>query len=219
MDLIELQNGLRKLDEYYREKKTRRDVLLETKENLIERKKLVQEQIELLQQVKILLQESAAYAREQARQQIESMVTHALQYTFGPDLEFKVELVERRGQPEADFYVVSNYSGFEIKTEPQDARGGGVVDVISLALRISLLHASRPEIPGPLLMDEPGKHLSEQFAPNLARFLKVISDTGRQVIMVTHNEQLTEAADAVYEVNLEEGKSIVRFKAGFEENI
>ena len=209
MDLTKLQSGLKELENYYTSKKTRLEVTLEEIAEHKKRREEVQKNLDLLQQVKILLQESAVYARELARHQIEAMVTHALQFTFGPELEFKVELTERRGQPEADFYVVSNYGGFEVKNTPQDSRGGGVVDVISLALRISLLHASRPSIPGPLLMDEPGKHLSEQFAPNLARFLKVVSENGRQVIMVTHNTHLTDTADAVYNVTLEEGKSLV----------
>ena len=209
MDLTELQSGIKELEKYYTSKKTRMEVMLEETETLKKRREEVQNNIDLLQRVKLLLQESAVYARELARRQIEAMVTHALQFTFGPELEFKVELTERRGQPEADFYVVSKYGGFEVKNTPQDSRGGGVVDVISLALRISLLHASRPAIPGPLLMDEPGKHLSEQFLPNLAQFLKVVSDTGRQVIMVTHNTYLTGAADTVYNVTLEGGKSLV----------
>jgi DNA repair exonuclease SbcCD ATPase subunit len=209
MGMKDLHGGIKELERYYTSKKTRMEVMLEEKAKLLAREKEIQNKIDLLQQVKLLLQESAGYARELARRQIEAMVTHALQFTFGPELSFKVELTERRGQPEADFYVVSNYGGFEVRNTPQDSRGGGVVDVISLALRISLLHAARPAIPGPLLMDEPGKHLSEQFAPNLARFLKVVSDTGRQVIMVTHNTHLTDAADAVYNVTLEDAKSLV----------
>jgi len=65
------------------------------------------------------------YAREQSRVQIESLVTHCLQYIFDSNIEFKIEINEVRGRPEAEFYVVSNFGGTQIKTKPQEARGGG----------------------------------------------------------------------------------------------
>lgn len=175
------------------------------------RREEVAAEMELLDKVRLLLQEASDYAREQARQQVEYMVTQALQVIFGPEVEFKVEVAQRRGQPEAEFFVVSRYGGVEVKSRPQDARGGGVVDVISLALRISLLETARPPVGGPLVLDEPGKHLSEEFAPSLAQFLKTVASSfNRQVIMVTHNHHLAEAADLAYAIELRQGRSEVR---------
>jgi len=86
--------------------------------------------IDVLEQVRLLLQRASEYAREQIKQQIEMLVTHCLQFVFGPNLEFEIELSEVRGKTNAEFYVVSTYDDVKIKTKPQDARGGGVVDVI-----------------------------------------------------------------------------------------
>jgi len=58
------------------------------------------------------------------------LVTHCLQYIFDSNIEFKIEINEVRGRPEAEFYVVSNFGGTQIKTKPQEARGGGVIDII-----------------------------------------------------------------------------------------
>lgn len=210
-EVVRLRSALSAFESYYYRRKGRAEELRRQKKEALKRREEVRRRLELLRQVKILFQESSAYAREQARQQIQHMVTQALQYTFGPDIAFEVELLERRGQPEAEFYVVSTYGGVKVRTRPEDARGGGVVDVISMALRMALLETSVPSLPGPLLLDEPGKHVSQEFAPNLARFIKSLSDAfGRQVLMVTHNRHFAETADRVYVVDLVEGKSQLR---------
>lgn len=211
MQVEELYLALKKFETYYHKRRWEEEKLQKERALTIQRCGELVKEIDILQQTRLLLQEASDFAREQARAQIEHMVTNALQFTFGDEISFKVEVQERRGQPDAEFYVVSEYNGFEVKNRPQDARGGGVVDVISLALRVALLQTSRPPLAGPLLLDEPAKHVSEEFAPNVARFLKSLSDMfGRQVVMVTHNQHLTEAADAVYIVEMKEGKSIVK---------
>ncbi len=165
---------------------------------------------ERLEQVKTLLQNTAEYAREQAKQQVELLVTHALQYVFGPEMEFAINLEVLRGRPEADFRVISTYGNLMVNNRPEDSRGGGVVDVISLALRLALLQSYQPPIDGPLVLDEPGKHISEDFVANVAEFLKYVSQVfDRQVIMITHNRVLTEIADRAYKVELKDGRSLV----------
>lgn len=166
--------------------------------------------IDVLEQVRLLLQRASEYAREQIKQQIEMLVTHCLQFVFGPNLEFEIELSEVRGKTNAEFYVVSIYDDVKIKTKPQDARGGGVVDVISLALRIAVIQSTDLYKDGPLILDEPAKHVSNEYINNVAQFLKQISDVfHRQIIMVTHNQYLSEIADLAYKVELKNGISEV----------
>jgi len=164
--------------------------------------------LELLEQVKAVLQSTSEYAREQAKQQIELLVSHALQYVFGSEIEFSIKLNIVRNRPEAEFYVVSKYGSLTVENRPEDARGGGVVDVISLALRIAMLQSYQPDINGPLVLDEPAKHVSEDYIANVAEFLRYVSQVfGRQVIMVTHNRTLTDIADTAYKVEMKDGKS------------
>lgn len=206
-----IKEALRNFEQYYHRRLGESLAIKQQLEEATQRLKEVAAEMELLERVRLLLQEASDYAREQARQQVEYMVTQALQVVFGPEVEFRVELAQRRGQPEAEFYVVSRYGGVEVKSRPQDARGGGVVDVISLALRVALLETARPPLGGPLVLDEPGKHLSEEFAPNLAIFLKTLAASfGRQIIMVTHNHHLAEAADLAYLIELRQGQSYVK---------
>jgi DNA repair exonuclease SbcCD ATPase subunit len=166
--------------------------------------------IDILEQVRFLLQRTSEYAREQIKQQIEMLVSHCLQFVFGPNIEFEIELNEVRGKTSAEFYVISTYKNEKIKTKPQDARGGGIVDVISLALRIAVIQSTDTYKDGPLILDEPAKHVSSEYISNVAQFLKQISDVfHRQIIMVTHNQYLSEIADLTYKVELKNGASEV----------
>jgi len=163
---------------------------------------------DVYEKVRVLLQQSAEYAREQAKQQIETLVTNALQYVFGPMIEFRIEIEERGSKPIAEFYVISDYEGTTIKTKPQEARGGGVVDIVTLALRVAILETLQPKVTGPLLLDEPGKHVSGDYVLSLYEFLKSLSTMfKRQIIMITHNHHLAESGDHSYRIELKSGIS------------
>jgi DNA repair exonuclease SbcCD ATPase subunit len=165
---------------------------------------------QVFEQVIVLLQQTSEHARKQAREQIEMLVTNTLRSVFGPEYSFRIELTEKAGRPEAEFYVVSAFGSDKLETRPQDSRGGGVVDVVSLGLRIAMLETYRPRLEGALILDEPAKHVSEDFVQPTANFLKMVSDFfGRQVIMVTHNAHLAETAEVAYSVVLKDDRSVV----------
>lgn len=211
-DLNVLKRNVDQLNALYHRQRGEQAKIQERAASLEESIKEIHEQVERLEQVRLLLMEAAKHAREQGRRQVELLVTQGLQFVFGDDLEFKVVVEEKRDRPEAEFYVCSTYGGdYRVETTPQDARGGGVVDIISLALRLALLHAFRPPVGGPAILDEPGKHVSDEYAPQLAQFLKGFSQSlGRQVIMVSHNQHLADSADIAYLVELHQGISKVR---------
>jgi DNA repair exonuclease SbcCD ATPase subunit len=208
-----LDQAVFSLRDHYNRRRGEYEAVLRKKSLLEQRLEEKKRDIDKLQQVKILLQESAVFAREQARRQIETMVTNALQFIFGDrDMEFRVTIDEVRGRAEGEFLVVSRYGGeIPVETRPQDARGGGVVDVISLALRAALLHANKPRLDGPIILDEPAKHVSDEYSRQVAEFLKQLSTAfGRQIIMVTHNQHLANTGDCSYIVEMRSGKSYVR---------
>lgn len=209
--LDQLITALERLKERYNRRKGVFDQLRARSEELERKLAELKQKRDLLDKARVLLLEASAYAREQARQQVQAMVTNALQMVFGPDMEFHVKMEESHGRVEADYLVSSSYEGgARIENRPQDSRGGGVVDVVSLALRLALLEASRPAIQGPVVLDEPAKHVSDEYSTSVVEFLKGISRSfDRQVILVTHNAQLAEAGDASFLVELKDGKSHV----------
>ncbi|MCX8130642.1 MAG: ATPase [Clostridia bacterium] len=214
-DITSFQDRIRSLKEkyekvkvYYYNESGKKEQLQEQKSKLETSLQKILENIDTLEKVRILLQKVSEYAREQSRQQIEALVTNCLQYIFDSNLEFKIEIEEVRGRPEAEFYVVSNINGDAIRTKPQEARGGGVIDIISLAVRIAMLQCSNLDIKGPVILDEPAKHVSDEYITQVAEFLKQVSTMfGRQVIMVTHNRHLSEIADKWYRIEMKDGVS------------
>jgi DNA repair exonuclease SbcCD ATPase subunit len=153
--------------------------------------------------VQVLLAKASEYARTQLKTRIEETVTAALRGVISDDLSFRIVLGDRANQPTAEWEVVSCYGDTQIANSPEDARGGGIVDVVSIALRLALMELARPKPGGPLILDEPGKMISAEYAPNLARFLQEYArKTGRQVLMVTHNDALAEVADRSYRVSM-----------------
>lgn len=167
---------------------------------------------DILLQVSLLFQKTSEFAREQSKRQIEDTVTKCLQFIFETDIEFIIELSESRSVPVAEFFVQSNYNeGYSVKTQPEISRGGGVVDVISLALRIAFMQLNQPELLGPLILDEPGKHVSNDYIFNLGEFLKKSSMIfNRQIIMVTHNPHLSQICDKSFQVTIRNGVSEVK---------
>lgn len=163
----------------------------------------------LWRQTGMLLSHLSEYARDSMRLRIEQIVTAALQAVFPEPLSFQVILRQVGGQPVADWEVVSVYGDTTVSNTPEDARGGGITDVVSLALRIALLECL--ELDGPLLMDEPGKMISREYLPAVAEFLKSYArETGRQILLVTHHEALAEVADLGLRVSKKDGKSEVK---------
>ncbi|MCS1351226.1 ATP-binding protein [Mechercharimyces sp. CAU 1602] len=212
MDRREREERLRQQLAEAKQEWVRRDAKRETLAGMLadieQEIKEKQVQLDLYESVRLLLQESSDYARKQAKEQIETLVTNALQFIFGSAFRFEIELTEHSGKPWAEFYVVTEWEGQEIRNKPQDARGGGIVDITSLALRIAMVETFDPRPQGPIILDEPGKHVSSEYVMNMLEFLQ---STGRmfdrQMILVTHNPHLTEAADQVFHVQIKGGKT------------
>lgn len=160
--------------------------------------------------VQLLFTKTSEYAREQLKTRIEETVTAALLAVFGEGYTFHINMRNLNGQPAAEWQVISRYDDTEVTANPEDARGGGIVDIVSLALRLSLLELARPKPGGPVILDEPAKMVSAEHLPNVAEFLKqYAAKTRRQILLVTHAEPLAEAADVSYRVTQRGGVSEV----------
>ncbi|MCK8826538.1 ATP-binding protein [Natroniella acetigena] len=202
LDRLEVNLQQKKSD--YNRRQGKKEQLLEVKQQKKDDLEQIKVERDLLDKVNVLLQETSEYAREQAKQQIEALVTQALQYVFGEEFSFEIELKNHRNRPWAEFYVLSQRGDYKLRNKPQDARGGGVVDVVSLALRVAILQSyQHPPLVGPLVLDEPAKHVSEEYIVNVTQFLKKVSEMfARQVIVVTHQCHLSQVADKSFRVEL-----------------
>ena len=155
--------------------------------------------------VKSLLEKCNVVSRTFIKSEIESLVTSSLQTVFeNPNLSFEISFVTRRNQTEADFSISldSNNSNSRcIRGDIFYVKGGGILDVVSISLRIilmELLHVS-----GPIIADEPGRMISDQYIDNFGKFLQSICrHFNRQLIIITHNQTLSQYADNQIKINM-----------------
>lgn len=193
MNISELRKQVNSARTSLEIKKNKVETLGARKESL--EKKIEELEIDKLEQASLILQKLSEKQREVAKTRLEELGTQALQYSLGNNYRMVIELSESRKRPQAFLYVIDDDKG--IKTSPLDDNGGGIIDIISIALRLVVLQAHEPTIDGPIILDEPFKMVSKEYIPMLSDFLKKISnDFGRQIIMVTHNEFLAESCES-----------------------
>lgn len=157
-----------------------------------------------LERVIIILTQAATTSRDNARAHFEKIITDALQFvTQSKDYEFIIKELTGRAKASYEFYIKSTVNGVECIQKPEDANGGGFVDIISVAAKYAYREIfNDPKIMSDtLLYDEPGKMISEQMSIKFAEYVKFLGNHyGRQTIMITHNENLSNVADKTFVV-------------------
>lgn len=158
-----------------------------------------------LEKVIIILTQAATTSRDNARTHFEKIITDALQFvTQSKDYEFIIKELTGRAKASYEFYIKSTVNGVECIQKPEDANGGGFVDIISVAAKYAYREIfNDPKIMSDtLLYDEPGKMISEQMSVKFAEYIKFLGNHyGRQTIMITHNENLSNVADKTFVVH------------------
>jgi len=181
--LENLESELAVLRTRYSQAQGSRDLLVSQRREKQAELTAAQADIELWRQVQVLLSKASEFAREQLKTRIEQTVTAALTAIFADStMRFEIEMGSIGGRPSADWRVVSCYgdtgseSQVSVVASPEDAKGGGVTDIVSLALRLALLELSRPKPGGPVLFDEPGKMISKEQIAAYARPIGIHND-------------------------------------------
>jgi DNA repair exonuclease SbcCD ATPase subunit len=191
--IYKLRSDLRQARESLGKFVGKRDQLQEQIQAANDRIKTATEQIGLSDKVLRLLQLCSEYARQRVKGRLEEIVGKALTVAYGGNNQLIIDLQVRAGRPEVDYYLLS--AGVKTRlVKPNYGRGGGKLDVISLAMRLAILELEAT--PGPLFLDEFGKHMDKDAAPNAAYFLKEYAKAfNRQIIINTHNNALAQVGD------------------------
>lgn len=176
------------------------DKITEDKNKLVAQSESLVKENDILNKVILLFGSSSSASRDAAKHHFEKIVTGALQYiTQSSDYEFVIaEETTPKGKPAYEFYVKSTVNGVESLQRPEDANGGGFVDIISVSLKYAYLEIfSDPKTKNmTLIYDEPGKMISEEMSIKFAEYIKMLGNHyGRQTIMVTHNNNIAAVAD------------------------
>ena len=157
-----------------------------------------------------LLSKLADRKREEVRVRVERIVLAALRSVFGSSIGFRFDVSILRGvvaiRPEIGF----TQKGGTMAYVGVDQVAGGVVDVVSLALRVAVLLSRRPALRPVLIADEPLKHLSDEYLPAAAEMLRRLADEcGLQMLIVSHEPDVSLRAHRVFRVSRDSSGSRV----------
>jgi DNA repair exonuclease SbcCD ATPase subunit len=159
------------------------------------------------EQAKEIIREVGLKTQMQLQVSISDITSLALEAVFPDPYELKVEFVQRRNKTECDLYFVRDGN----KIDPLTASGVGAVDVASFALRIASWSMMQPRTNNTIILDEPFRFLSKNYQEQASLMLKEISKKlGLQIILVSHEEALTENVDKVFNVGIRKGISYVK---------
>lgn len=197
-----LSQKIRNLDKLIAKK----SVLQEREKRLLSDKKEAQRDMKNTEDGLLIAQQVAKQTQNQIKIHISEMVSLALGSIFEDPYSFELDFVDKRGKTEAEMYFVRDGE----RINPMDASGGGAVDVASFALRIALWNIKRPKSNNTIVLDEPFRFLSKDLQPKASELLKLLSDRlGIQFIIISHNPEIIQAADKIFEVKIHKGISSV----------
>ncbi len=172
------------------------------------RLKSLTETIDILDNAIHFLFSFSEYTRTAVKTKIESIANMALKAVF-PDKEIIFNLIPNKNK--RGLYYVPYVETNGVITPLDDSKGGGVLDIISICLRISYLRIFKGKLEQVLILDEPFKNIDSTRRELAINWLKNISNEMEiQFIIVTHIEQLIDSADKSFLFELRGDNTIVR---------
>lgn len=152
-----------------------------------------------LAKASLFLQSLSDTTRIQVLDRISGIVSECLQVVKDPNLEFKMVLQTKANQPVLEMWVRDRTT--DQLYDAVQSMGGGLCDLISLSLRISLLVKWSPALSRILVLDEIGKFVSVKDQELLAEFVKRLSlALNIQFVWISHSNVLEKSASKVFEV-------------------
>lgn len=185
-----------------------RNMVLERRNILVSRKEELKDLLIKAEKAQAIIQDVARQTQEELKFHVQDIVSLALAAVFPDPYTFEIDFVIRRNKTEADLFLVRDGE----RIDPLTASGGGVVDVVSFALRVTLWTLSKAR--GTIILDEPFRFVSRDLQSKAGEMMKQLSKKlDLQFIMVTHNPDMIDAADNVLTVVQEDGVSRLTRKA------
>jgi len=191
---------------YLSEQEGRRKLFVEEKEKLEREKTELSAKMDNLLKARSVVQIVAEQTQKKLEYHISNLVSMALASVFPEPYIFNLRFVQKRNKTEVELVFTKNGNETD---DILNSGGGGVADIASIALRISLwsIKKTRPT----LILDEPLKFLhSPEYQEKASQMLKEVSQKlGLQIIMVSDQRNILEYADKVISVVNKNGTSMI----------
>ena len=211
MDILsELMGRISNIDKHIKEERAKQGLLQKQKNDkeALKKKKIEDNEVLLIQ--KALLNDTSKEARNQGKEILADMATLAVQSVFGENMYVDINITEKDGIPQADVTVFKKYDYGVIEVDPSGNDGGGLADIVSLALFMGVRQINGDKNFAPNVLDEPSKYVSDgSLSEKFAEFLpSMVNYSKRQTIVATHDIPLMEAGDVVYKMTLDKNTGI-----------
>lgn len=165
-------------------------------------------ELKLLTEVKDLLMSFAENTRDIIKHKLESLVNSALKCVFvDKEVIFKIQINRTKKIIFYDMYVETDGT----ITPLFDAKGGGILDVITMALRISFVRMFSASLRQTIILDEPFKNLDNERLRLAMEWLDTIStEMGIQFVIVTHEDSIVDKSKKIFQLKLFDGVTCVK---------
>lgn len=162
----------------------------------------------LLSDVKQLLMDFSENTRDVIKHKLESLVNSALKCIFtDKEIIFKIQINRTKKIIFYDMYIETDGT----ITPLFDAKGGGVLDIVTMALRVSFVRMFSATLRQTVILDEPFKNLDNERLVNAMEWLSQISEElAMQFIIVTHEETIMERSKKLFQFTLFNGVTHVK---------
>jgi DNA repair exonuclease SbcCD ATPase subunit len=169
------------------------------------RNALLAEKLIAIDEAHAFLQKVAKETQEHLKYHIEDLVNLAIDTVFPDRYSFCIDFEIKRGQTEGHIFLLKD----KHPIDPMGDSGGGIVDITAFALRIAAWTLGKTD--NVILLDEPYRFISKDLQPLAVQILKTLSDKLKlQFVIVTHNKEIIDIADRVFEVTQKNGISKVK---------
>ncbi len=172
--------------------------LLSTQRHEVEERRTAAESLqETLTDALAVLQELEGAWRRSFESRLSSVVSDGLTAIFGEEIKLEVKSAVKRDA--TSMQLVLTQGGIEID-DIVGGTGGSLVSVLDVLLKILLL-VSAPDLRRVLVLDEAFRMVEARHLPALGQLLRELSQRlDMQFILVSHEAEMLDAADIVYEV-------------------
>lgn len=164
--------------------------LLHAKKNLKETKEKIrveQERCEHIAEVTKLVQDTCQNIQNSVHKKIADIVNRCLEVVFDDPYEFRIVFEKKRNKTEARLVFARD----EEEIDPYTAAGGGVIDIVSFALRLACLCMQKPKRRSVLILDEPFRFVSRKLLVRVNQMIHSLSqEMDMQFVIITHTEEL-----------------------------
>ena len=162
--------------------------------------------LSLTEQARDVVSEVLLLTQARVKGFLEDVATSALKTVYGDEYGFKLDYKIKQNQTKITPMITKGEDQFSVREEV----GGGVLDVLSLALRFAVFSILRPRPLPVMVLDEPGKFVSRDRQSAFGQMLRDMSERlNVQTILVSHSDDIIDQADKAFLVEQNDGISTV----------